>query len=107
MIISDFVKGEYLAYFQIKFGEQDKSWVLHQVCKAMCRTITQVKKNIIIFVSERLLIIIIRLGRNSIYPNLDSAICPVPLSEERCLPAFTQLPSLEDKSDTDIAEDIA
>ena len=32
MNISDFVMV-YLAYFQVRLGDQDKSWAPHQVCK--------------------------------------------------------------------------
>ena len=39
------------------------------------------------------------------YPNLDSAIRPVPHSDEVPVPVFDQLPTLEDEDD--ITEDIS
>ena len=32
-IITDFLKKAYLAYFKVKFGDQDKPWAPHIVCK--------------------------------------------------------------------------
>ena len=32
-LVTDFVKQAYLAYFEVKLGDQDKSWAPHIACK--------------------------------------------------------------------------
>ena len=40
-LITDFVKQAYLAYFKVKLGDQDKSWVPHIVCKTCIEHLRQ------------------------------------------------------------------
>ena len=37
--ITDFVKKAYLAYFEVKLGDQDKKWAPHKVCGACVATL--------------------------------------------------------------------
>ena len=37
--ITDFVRKIYLTYFKVKFGDQDKPWALHIVCKAYVQSL--------------------------------------------------------------------
>ena len=41
MNISDFLKKVYLADFQVRLGDQDKYWALHQVCKPCVENLRQ------------------------------------------------------------------
>ena len=41
MNISEFVKRAYLAYFKLKMGDQDKSWVPYNVCKPCVEDLRQ------------------------------------------------------------------
>ena len=44
-LITDFVKQAYSAYFNVKLGEQDKSWAPHIVCKTCIEHLQQWTKN--------------------------------------------------------------
>ena len=119
-IISDFVKKAYHAYFGIKLGDQDKPWAPHSVCRSCVENLRQWTKgkrrslsfgipmvwreqqnhlddcyfcavNISGFSSKTKSVII--------YPNLPSAIRPVPHSDEVPVPEFTTLDSPEDDAD--------
>ena len=39
--ITDFVKKAYLAYFEVKLGDQDKNWAPHQVCRICAENLGQ------------------------------------------------------------------
>ena len=111
-LITDFVKQAYLAYFKVKLGDQDKSWTPHNACKTCIEHLRQWTKK------QRFAIPmrwrepkdhysdcyfcgiktkgINKKNRTSLtYLSLDSAIRPVPHSEELPIPVFEGLPQLE------------
>jgi len=114
--ISDFVKRAYLAYFKVMLGDQDKTWAPHIVCKPCVEHLLQWTKK-----SRKSLRFAIpmvwrepkdpckncyfcvvktkginRKNRNSVtYPNIDSAMRPIPHSEELPVPVYEGLPQLE------------
>ena len=115
-LITDFVKQAYLAYFKVKLGNQDKSWASHIVCKTCnehLRHWTKKQRKGLRFAIPMVWREpkdhysdcyfcgiktkgINRKNRTSLtYPSLDSAIRPVPPSEELPIPAFEGLPQLE------------
>lgn len=119
--ISDFIKRAYLGYFGVKLGDQDKAWAPHIVCKTCSehlRQWTKGKRSLKFGVP-----MVWREPRNHIddcyfcmvdvnginrinhhmwkYPDILSAIRPVPHSDEVPIPTFHQLPELcDDKSNT-------
>ena len=114
--ISDFVEQSYLAYFELKLGDQDKSWAPHISCKTCIEPLqqwTNHKRKGLKFAipmvwrepknhysdcyfCETKTKGINRKNRNSVsYPSLDSAIRPVPHSEELPVPALEGLPQFE------------
>ncbi len=118
--ISDFVKRAYFAYFKIQLGDQDKSWAPHRVCKTCIEHLRQWTKGTrdklkfgipMIWrepkdhVTDCYFCIVKITGFNKktrhkiCYPNLDSAIRPMPHCGEVPVPVFEQLPSLEDEDD--------
>jgi len=114
--ISSFVKRAYLAYFKVMLGDQDKPWAPHIMCKPCVEHLRQWTKK-----SRKSLRFAIpmvwrepkdhcnhcyfcavktkginRKNRNSLtYPNLDSAIRPIPHSEELAVSVFEGLSQLE------------
>ena len=115
-LITDFVKQAYLAYFKVKLGDQDKSWAPHIVCKTCIEHLRQWTKKQRKGLRFAIPMVwrepkdhysdcyfcgiktkgINRKNRTSLtYPSLDSAIRPVPLSEELHIPVFEGLPQLE------------
>jgi len=114
--ISDFVKRAYRAYFKVMLGDQDKPWAPHIVCKPCAEHLRQWTNK-----SRKSLRFAIptvwrepqdhcndcyfcaaktkginRKNRNSLaYPNLNSAIRPVPHSEELPVLLVKGLPQLE------------
>ena len=115
-LITDFVKQAYLAYFKVKLGDQDKSWAHHIVCKTCIEHLRQwtnkQRKGLRFAIpmvwqepKDRYCNCyfcgiktkgINRKNRTSLtHPSLDSAIRPVPHSEELPIPVFEGLPQLE------------
>ena len=116
MNISEFVKRAYLASFKLKIGYQDKSWAPHNVCKPRVenlrqrakRTRKQLSFDIPMVWREQMNHVddcyfcltkasgYIKKTRQKLsYPNLDSAIRPVPHSHDIPVPVFTELSSVE------------
>ena len=115
--VTNFVSQAYLAYFGCKLGDQDKEWAPHIVCKCCTEKLrgwTKGKKKGLTFGVPMVwreptnhfddcyfcainLVGINRKNRKSlIYPNLASAIRPVPHCEEIPVPEFKGLPDLLD-----------
>lgn len=105
--ISDFVRKVYFAYFKLKLGDQDKPWAPHKVCRRCeedLRLWFKGKKNAFrfgipmiwreqknhttdcYFCSVNVKGFNSKNKRNISYPNLDSAIRPVPHSSEISIP---------------------
>ncbi|XP_069623312.1 uncharacterized protein [Ranitomeya imitator] len=120
--ISAFVKQAYFAYFKVKLGDQDKPWAPHMVCKQCVEGLRMWTKG----TREKLAFGIPMVWREQKshstdcyfclvkttgfnrknkskieYPNLPSAIRPMPHSAEIPVPVFEQLPFLEVLSDVD------
>jgi len=114
--ISDFVKLAYLAYFKVMVVDQNKPWAPHIVCKPCVEHLRQWTNKS--RESLRFAIPMVwrepkdpcndcyfcavktkginRKNRNSLtYPNLNTAIRPVPHSEELPVPVSEGLPQLE------------
>ena len=110
------MKQAYLAYFKVKLGDQNKSWAPHIVCKTCIKHLRQWTKKqrkglrfaipmvwrepkdhySDCYFCEIKTKCINRKNRTSLtYPSLDSAIRPVPHSEELSIPVFEGLPQLE------------
>ncbi|XP_047002304.1 uncharacterized protein LOC124619766 [Schistocerca americana] len=119
--ITGFVKNAYQAYFQVKLGDQDKPWALHTVCKKCVEylrrwtkgTKTSLKFGILMVWREPLdhasdcsfcainTTGINRKNQHSLqYPDLPSAHRPVAHCEEIPVPAFTELPNIDDEATT-------
>nr|CAI5823868.1 unnamed protein product [Callosobruchus analis] len=115
--ITEFVKQAYLAYFGVKLGDQDKTWAPHLVCKTcteQLRQWTTGKRKCLKFGVPMVwrepknhvddcyfcLANINGINRNNrhqwTYPNLDSAIRPIPHSDEIPIPTFHELPDISD-----------
>ena len=115
-LITDFVKQAYLADFKEKLGDQDKLWATHIACKTCIehlRQWTKKQKKVLRFAIPMVWrepkdhysdcyfcgIKTKGINRKNItsltYPSLDSAIRPVPHSEELPIPVFEGLPQLE------------
>ncbi|GBN71751.1 hypothetical protein AVEN_92764-1 [Araneus ventricosus] len=111
--VSDFVKRDYLGYFGVRLGDQDKTWAPHPVCKTFTEHLqqwTNAKRKSLKFgvVWRELknhfydcyfyLLNITGMNRNNrskwTYPVLVSAGCTVLHSEEVPIPTFHQLPEL-------------
>ena len=107
--ITDFVKKVYLAYFGIKLGDQDKSWAPHKMCRACLENLrqwTKGKRKILSFgismiwrepanhVDDCYFCIVNVAGfsfknKSKInYPNISSAMRPVPHSDSMPVPTF-------------------
>ena len=111
--ISLFVKRAYKAYFEVHLGDQDKRWAPHVVChncEEMLRDWTKGKRKGLPFgvpiiwrepnnhVTDCYFCMVNTTGvwkknRHKItYPNIPSAIRPIPHSEEVPVPVFKGLP---------------
>ena len=114
--INAFVKCVYLAYFNVMLGDQDKAWAPHIVCKQFVEHLRHwTKKD---RKSLRFGIPMVwhepknhfddcyfcavntkRINKKNryslVYPNLESAIRPVPHCNEIPVPVFKGLPELE------------
>ena len=114
--ISDFVRRAYLGYFGVKLGDQDRTWAPHIVCKTCTehlRQWTNGKRKCLRFGVPMVwrepqnhfndcyfcIVNIKGINQNNrnkwTYPNLASALRPVPHSEEVPIPTFAQLPELD------------
>ena len=114
--ISEFVKCAYLAYFKVMLGDQDKTWAPHIVCKQSAEHLRQWTKKDRKSLRFGIPMIsrepknhfddchfcavntkgINRKNRNSlVYPNLESAIRPIPHCHEIPVLVFKGLPELE------------
>ncbi len=114
--ISEFVKYAYFAYFKVMLGDQDKAWAPHIVCKQCVEHLRQWTKN------DRKSLrfgipMVWREPKNHfddcyfcavntkginrknrkwlVYPNLQSAIRPIPHCNEIPVPVFKGLPKFE------------
>nr|CAI5820804.1 unnamed protein product [Callosobruchus analis] len=115
--ITEFVKQAYLAYVGVKLGDQDKTWAPRLVCKTcteQLRQWTTSKRKCLKFGVPMVwrepknhvddcyfcLANINGINRNNrhqwTYPNLDSAIRPIPHSDEIPIPTFHELPDISD-----------
>ena len=136
--INSFIKRVYLAYFGVPLGDQDKSWAPHQVCTTCVETLrswSQGKNAKLKFgvpmvwrepknhVDDCYFCFVNVKGFNKKnkqhlqYPNIHSAMRPIPHSDEVPVPIFTKLPDIDEdqlrsstsssNSDDDEEEDIA
>ncbi|XP_076057274.1 uncharacterized protein LOC143034813 [Oratosquilla oratoria] len=125
--ISEFVKRAYFCYFKVKLGDQDKPWAPHKVCHSCeenLRQWTKGKDKITFgipmiwreprdhvtdcyFCVTRVAGFTSKTRHLITYPSLDSAIRPVPHSDDVPKPIFTQLASVESDSecDTEVTEE--
>ena len=127
--INSFIKKIYLAYFGVPLGDQDKNWVPHQVCTTCVETLrswSQGKNKKLKFGVP----MVWREPKNHVddcyfcfkqhlqYPNIYSAIRPIPHSDKALVAIFTKLPdidedqlrsstSLTNSDDADEEQDIA
>ena len=106
----------FLAYFKVMLGNQDKPWAPHIVCKPCVEHLRQWTNksrkslgfaipmmwrepkdycNDYYFFAMKTKSIIRKNKNPLIYPNLDSAIRPVPYNKELPVPIFESLPQLE------------
>ena len=116
--ITNFVKNLYFAYFKVKLGDQDKSWAPHKVCKSCVESLrywSQGKDRHLKFgipmiwreqknhVDDCYFCLVNVKGYNKRnkhklqYPNLASALRPIPQSEEIPVPTFTELSEIDDE----------
>lgn len=116
--ISSFVKRAYKAYFEIELGDQDKKWAPHIVChncEEMLRDWTKGKRKGLPFGVPMVwrepvdhhsdcyfcMVNIKGVGKknrhNISYPNIPSAIRPIPHSEQLPIPVFKGFSSCEDE----------
>ena len=116
--ISDFVKRAYLGYFGCKLGDQDKEWAPHIVCKCCVESLrhwTKGKRKSLSFgipmvwreqqnhFDDCYFCLINLKGINKKnkhtlqYPNIQSAIRPVPHCEDIPVPIFSILPELTEE----------
>ena len=107
--ISDFVKKAYHTYFEVELGDQDKSWaprIVCTTCESILRKWTKGQRNFEFgdpmiwrdpkdHIMDCYFCVVNASGYNAknklsiLYPNLESAIRPVPNSEEIPIPLFT------------------
>ena len=121
--ITNFVRRAYLAYFGMKLGDQDKSWAPHSVCRTCVENLRQWTKGKRKCLSFGIPMVwrepknhfddcyfcLVNISGFSAktkfaitYPNLPSAIRPVPHSDDVLIPVFTALDvdSSEDECNT-------
>ena len=115
--INSFIKKIYLAYFGVPLGDQDKSWALHQVCTTcveILRSWSQGKNAKLKFgvpmvwrepknhVDDCYFCLVNVKGFNKKnkqhlqYPNIHSAMRPIPHSDKVLVPIFTKLPDIDE-----------
>ena len=115
--INSFIKKIYLAYFGVPLGDQDKSWGPHQVCTTCVETLrswSQGKNAKLKFgvpmvwrepknhVDDCYFCLVNVKGFNKKnkqhlqYPNIHSAIRPIPHSDKVPVPIFTKLPDIDE-----------
>ena len=120
--ITDFLKQVYFAYFKVKLGDQDKPWAPHIVCKTCLEHLRQWTKKSrkglkfaipmvwrepkdhysdCYFCAVKTTGINRKNKKTLDYPNLASAIRPVPHSLELPIPVFEGLPELNLLSDVE------
>ena len=122
--VNDFVKKAYYAYFDMKLGDQDKAWAPHIVCKTCVETLRQWTKGTKAMsfgipmiwreprnhVDDCYFCITLTQGftnksKHKIqYPNLDSAILPVPHSTEIPVPVFVKFKDCDDLNSSFVSE---
>ena len=123
--VNKFVKKVYYAYFHVKLGDQDKCWAPHIVCKKCVETLRQWThgKKAMSFgipmvwrepknhVDDCYFCITQTQGFSSKskhriqYPSLDSAILPVPHSNEIPVPVFAEFQDSDDSESNTSEED--
>ena len=124
--ITDFVKKSYLAYFGVKAGNQNKNWATHQVCRTCVENLRQWTKQIrktirfavpmvwreqanhvddCYFCMTDVAGFCSKSKRNIKYPNLPSAIRPVPHSADLPPSLFTSLSELVDEPVSSTSEE--
>ena len=102
--INSFIKKIYLAYFGVLLGDQDKSWVPHQVCTTcvenlVCQWYEENQKN---HVDDCYFCLVNVKGFNKKnkqylqYPNIHSAMRPILHSDKVPVPIFTKLPDIDE-----------
>ena len=115
--INSFIKKIYLAYFGVPLGDQDKSWVPHQVCTTCVETLRswlQGKNDKLKFgvpmvwrepknyVYDCYFCLVNVKGFNKKnkqhlqYPNVHSAMRPITHSDKVPVPIFTKLPDIDE-----------
>ena len=120
------MKKAYLAYFGVKFGDQDKNWAPHQVCRTcdeILRKWTKQKQQTIGFAVPMVwreqtnhvddcYFCMTNVGGfsskskgNIKYPNLPSANRPILHSAELPPPLFTSLPEVVDEPESSTTEE--
>eukprot|EP00795_Rhopilema_esculentum_P009944 gene9944-18557_t len=116
--VTNFIKRAYYAYFGMKFGDQDKAWAPHMVCKSCTEHLRQWTKGTRSSLSFGIPMVwrepsnhatdcyfcaidatgINRKNWSSLrYPNLESARRPVPHCDEIPVAVFKDLPETIDK----------
>ena len=112
------MKKEYLAYFGVKLGDQDKNWAPHQVCRTCVENLRQWTKqkrksigfavpmvwreqanhvNDCYFCVTNVTGFSSKSKGNIKCPYFSSAIRPIPHSADLPPPLFTSLPELVDE----------
>ena len=119
--ISDFVQKAYHAYFGMKLGDQDKHWAPHIVCKPCVETLrgwTQGKKHKrfgipmvwrvpqnhhddCYFCAVNLNGVNLKKKTTVTYPNLPSALQPIPHSDAIPIPVFTSFAETDSEENED------
>ncbi|XP_077791890.1 uncharacterized protein LOC144329130 [Podarcis muralis] len=115
--VTSFIRRAYHSYFGIKFGDQDKAWAPHMVCKACTETLrgwTNGKRSLnfgipVVWREPTNHVTdcyfcavdvtgINRKNRSSLkYPDLQSASRPVAHCDEIPVPIFGELPDISDE----------
>lgn len=122
--ITNFVERAYMAYFGVKLGDQDKYWAPHSICKQCTEHMRQWTKGTrksmrfavpmvwrepknhlddCYFCALNLKGINRKNRQTLVYPNLASAIRPVPHSEGLPIPVFSVLPQITLSSTEEIS----
>ena len=119
--IDDFVKKAYQAYFGLKLADQDKHWAPHIVCSKCVETlrnwtkgnrhmqfgipmvwrIPQNHHDDCYFCAVKVAGITTKSKHSVTYPNLPSALQPIPHSDTLPVPVFTKFPTIDSEDDTD------
>ena len=124
--ITDFVKKAYHAYFGIKLGDQDKSWAPHVACRSCVESLrhwTKGRRSSLVFgipmvwrepknhtedcyfCMTNLFGFNTKNKGNITYPDVRSAIRPVPHSEEIPVPVFKTLDGHSSESSDDSCDE--